>query len=125
MVRIDKYLWAIRVYKTRSEAAAACKGGRVEVNGVEAKPAREVREGDVLSVRKTAVRYTYKILQLVENRQPAKNVALYVEDQTPDEELLKRDTKLSAGTMQRERGAGRPTKKDRRELDRLRKLQDY
>jgi ribosome-associated heat shock protein Hsp15 len=119
MVRLDKYLWVIRVYKTRNDAADACKAGRVKVNGMEAKSSREVREGDVLTVRKLPVTYTYKIIQLVENRQPAKNVALYAEDLTPEEERSKLDKKNITVYTQRDRGAGRPTKKERREIDKL------
>jgi ribosome-associated heat shock protein Hsp15 len=118
-LRLDKYLWAIRVYKTRNEAADACKAGRVKVNGMEAKSSREVRENDVLTVRKLPVTYTYKILQLVENRQPAKNVALYAEDLTPEEERCNLDKKNVTVYIQRDRGAGRPTKKERREIDKL------
>jgi ribosome-associated heat shock protein Hsp15 len=119
MARLDKYLWAIRVYKTRSEAADACKAGRVKVNGIEAKSSREVRESDVLTVRKIPVTYTYKIIQLVENRQPAKNVALYAENLTPEEEKNKLDKKNITVYIRRDRGAGRPTKKERREIDKL------
>lgn len=119
MVRLDKYLWAIRVYKTRSEAADACKAGRVKVNGTEAKSSREVRENDMLTVRKLPVTYTYKIIQLVENRQPAKNVALYAENLTPEEEKNKLDKKNITVYIRRDRGAGRPTKKERREIDKL------
>ncbi|MDR0582677.1 MAG: RNA-binding S4 domain-containing protein [Prevotellaceae bacterium] len=119
MVRLDKYLWAIRVYKTRSEAADACKAGRVKVNGTEAKSSREVRENDMLTVRKLPVTYTYKIIQLVENRQPAKNVALYAENLTPEEERNKLDKKNITVYIRRDRGAGRPTKKERREIDKL------
>jgi ribosome-associated heat shock protein Hsp15 len=117
MARIDKYLWAIRIYKTRSEAADACKAGRVKVNGIEAKPSREVREGDILTIRKTPVLYTYKVLQRLENRQPAKNVPLYAENQTPDDELSKLDKKNITVYIQRDRGAGRPTKKERRDME--------
>ncbi|MDR3132521.1 MAG: RNA-binding S4 domain-containing protein [Prevotellaceae bacterium] len=119
MLRLDKYLWVIRVYKTRSEAANACKAGRVKVNGMEAKSSREVREGDVLIVRKLPVTYTYKIIQLAENRQPAKNVALYAENLTPKEEMSKLDKKNVTVCIQRDRGAGRPTKKERRKIDKL------
>ncbi len=119
MSRLDKYLWAIRVYKTRSDAAEACKTGRVKVNDVEAKPSREVREGDVLTIRKLPVIYTYKVLQLIENRQPAKNVPLYAENLTPAEELAKLDKQNITVYIQRDRGTGRPTKKDRREIDKL------
>jgi ribosome-associated heat shock protein Hsp15 len=119
MARIDKYLWAIRVYKTRSEAADACKAGRVTVNGTEAKASREVHEGDMLTVRKAPVTYTYKVLQLLENRQPAKNVPLYAENLTPEEETRKLEKQNIIVYIQRDRGAGRPTKKERRELDKL------
>jgi ribosome-associated heat shock protein Hsp15 len=119
MTRLDKYLWSIRVYKTRSDAAEACKSGRVKVNGIEAKPSREVHEGDMLSVRKLPVTYTYKVIQTVENRQPAKNVPLYAENLTSAEELSKLDKKNVAVYIQRDKGTGRPTKKERREIDHL------
>jgi len=119
MSRLDKYLWAIRVYKTRSDAAEACKSGRVKVNDIEAKPSRELREGDTLTVRKLPVTYTYKVIALIENRQPAKNVPLYAENLTPQEELSKLDSKNITVYIQRDRGTGRPTKKERREIDKL------
>jgi ribosome-associated heat shock protein Hsp15 len=117
MVRIDKYLWAIRVYKTRSDAAEACRTGRVTVNGSEAKASREVHENDIITVRKPPVTYTYRVIQLLENRRSAKEVPFYAENRTPAEELSRLDPKNSAATVWRERGAGRPTKKDRRDLD--------
>jgi len=119
MSRLDKYLWAIRVYKTRSDAAEACKSGRVKVNDIEAKPSRELREGDTLTIRKLPVTYTYKVIALIENRQPAKNVPLYAENLTPQEELSKLDSKNITVYIQRDRGTGRPTKKERREIDKL------
>ncbi len=119
MARLDKYLWSIRVYKTRSDAAEACKSGKVKVNETEAKPSREVREGDLLTIRKLPVTYTYKVLQLIENRQPAKNVPLFAENLTPAEELDKLNKKNVTVYIQRDKGAGRPTKKERRELDKL------
>ena len=119
MSRLDKYLWAIRVYKTRSDAAEACKSGRVKVNEIEAKPSRELREGDTLTIRKLPVTYTYKVIALIENRQPAKNVPLYAENLTPQEELSKLDSKNITVYIQRDRGTGRPTKKERREIDKL------
>ena len=119
MSRLDKYLWAIRVYKTRSDAAEACKSGRVKVNEIEAKPSRELREGDTLTIRKLPVTYTYKVIALIENRQPAKNVPLYAENFTPQEELSKLDSKNITVYIQRDRGTGRPTKKERREIDKL------
>ena len=118
-VRIDKWLWAIRAFKTRSDAADACKHGRVKLNGAEAKPSKELKEGDIVEVRKVPVFYTYKVLQLVNNRQPAKNVPLYAENLTPQEELDKLNVKHTTIFISRDRGTGRPTKKERREIDGL------
>jgi len=118
-VRADKWLWAVRVFKTRSEAADACKRGRIKVNGIESKPSREIKLGDLVEVKKLPVVYTYKVLQLLSNRQPAKNVPLYAENLTSQEELDKLDVKHSTIFVTRERGAGRPTKKERRVIDKL------
>ncbi len=118
-VRIDKWLWAVRVCKTRTDAAEACRSGRVGVNGAVAKPSREVKSGDVVAVRKNPVTYTLRVLEEVQNRQPAKNVPLYAENITPEEELMKLTMSRFAGFGLRDRGAGRPTKKDRREVDEL------
>ena len=84
-VRIDKYLWAIRVYKTRSEATDACKGGKVRVNGADTKPSKAVKEGDTIVARKGPVVYTYKVLRLIDKRQGAKLVPDYAENRTPAE----------------------------------------
>lgn len=118
-VRIDKYLWAIRVYKTRTDATDACKGGKVRVNGSDTKPSRSVKPGDVIVARKGAVVYTYKVLQLIDKRQGAKNVSIYAENQTPQEELDKLRAPVETFFLKRDRGAGRPTKKDRRQMDSL------
>jgi len=118
-MRLDKYLWAIRVFKTRSEATEACRGSRVKVNEQEIKPSRELREGDVITVRKGPIFYTYRVIQQVENRQPAKNVPLYAEDLTPAEEYAKLEQPRETITIYRKKGAGRPTKKERRQLDDL------
>lgn len=116
-MRLDKYLWAIRVYKTRSEAADACRGSAIKLNGQDVKPSREVRQGDVLVVRKGPVYYSYRVLQPVENRQPAKNVPLYALDITPPEELDKLQQPRENIVIYRQKGTGRPTKKERRQLD--------
>jgi ribosome-associated heat shock protein Hsp15 len=116
-MRIDKYLWAVRIFKTRSEAADACKGGKIKVNGADAKPSREVKPADTITVRRTPVIYTYKIIALIDKRQPAKNVPLYMENVTPPEELTKLTDAHFTSFIRREQGAGRPTKKDRRDLD--------
>jgi ribosome-associated heat shock protein Hsp15 len=117
--RIDKYLWTVRIFKTRSDAAEACKSGKIKVNDLEAKASREIKPGDTITVKKMPVIYTFKVLGITQNRQSAKNVALYVENLTPEEELSKLHRENSAVFIQRDRGAGRPTKKERRELDQL------
>lgn len=118
-VRIDKYLWAIRVYKTRSEATDACKGGKVRLNGCDVKPSKAVKAGDMLTARKGAVVYTYKVLGLVDKRQGARLVPVYAENLTSDEELAKLRAPVETFFLKRDRGAGRPTKKDRRQMESL------
>lgn len=118
-VRIDKFLWAIRAFKTRTEAADACKGGKVKVGGVNAKPSRDVKEGEVIMVRKGAVTYTYQVLRPTENRVGAKLVPEFALDLTPDSEKEKLHAPVETFFVTRERGAGRPTKKDRREMEKL------
>lgn len=117
--RVDKFLWAIRVFKTRTDATDACKGGKVEVNGTEVKPSREVKAGDMISVRKGAVHYTYKVLAPLEKRQGAKEVSKYAENLTPESELAKLQAPVETFFIKRDRGMGRPTKKDRRQMDEL------
>ena len=117
--RIDKYLWAIRVYKTRTEATDACKGGKVRVNGADTKPSKTVKVGDTIVARKGAVVYTYKVLQLIDKRQGAKLVPNYAENLTPAEELAKLRAPVETFFLKRDRGAGRPTKKDRRQMEDL------
>lgn len=124
-VRLDKYLWAIRAYKTRSEATTACNGGKVRLNGGDVKPSKPVRPGDVIVVRKGPVTYTYKVLALIDKRQGAKNVPQYAENQTPQEELDKLRAPVETFFLKRDRGAGRPTKKDRRQMDSLWDSLDY
>ena len=116
-VRLDKYLWAVRVFKTRSDAADAIRNNRVTVNDAYAKPSREVKVGDRISVRRTMVTYSYRVLGLIANRQPAKNVPLYCENITPQSELDKLNVPHETIFVVRERGTGRPTKKERREID--------
>jgi ribosome-associated heat shock protein Hsp15 len=118
-VRIDKYLWAMRLFKTRNDAADACKSNRVKVNNIEAKASRNVKIGDIIELRKPPIIYTYKIIGLIDNRQPAKNVHLYIENQTSAEELAKLEHRNLTIFVQRDRGTGRPTKKERREIEQL------
>ena len=116
-VRLDKYLWAVRVFKTRSDAADAIRNNRVLVNDAYAKPSREVKQGDVIAVKKQPVTYQYKVLELVSSRQGAKNVPQYCLNITPQEELDKLNAPRETIFVVRDRGAGRPTKKERRDLD--------
>ena len=118
-LRIDKYLWSIRVYKTRTDATDACKGGKVRVNGADIKPSKGVKVGDVITARKGAVVYTYKVLELIDKRQGAKLVPRYAENLTPQEELDKLRAPVETFFLKRDRGAGRPTKKDRRQMEDL------
>ena len=118
-IRLDKYLWAVRIFKTRSDAADAIRQNRVLVNDAYAKPAREVKVGDMISVRRERVHYSYKVLDLVSSRQPAKNVPMYCLNCTPQEELDKLNVPHETIFVFRERGMGRPTKKDRRNIDAL------
>ena len=115
--RVDKYLFAMRIYKTRSMAADACKKGRVTMNGVELKPSRAFKIGDKFSVRKGPVTFSYEVLQLSENRLGAKLVPDYMRDITAPDQLEILELARLAGKSGRDRGTGRPTKKDRREIE--------
>ena len=123
--RIDKFLWSIRVFKTRSEAADACKTGKVKVNGTDAKPSRDIKEGDRIEVRKGCIHYTYEVLIPIDKRQGAANVPTYARNLTPQEELDKLNMPTEMIFMKRDRGTGRPTKRDRRMLDRLMDFEDF
>lgn len=115
--RIDKWMWAARIFKTRTIAAEACKKGRISINGAQAKPARMVKPGDVIQVRKPPVTYSFKVLQAIEKRVGAKLVPEIMENvTTPDQYELLEMSKIS-GFIDRARGTGRPTKKERRDLD--------
>jgi ribosome-associated heat shock protein Hsp15 len=116
-VRIDKFLWAMRLYKTRGLATDACHMGRILLNGTSVKPSREVRENDMMAVRKPPVTYVYRVIATVENRQPAKLVNNFIEDLTPDSEKVKLEIRDSIPVGHRKKGTGRPTKKERRVID--------
>ena len=124
-VRLDKYLWAIRVYKKITDATDACKGGKVRVNGLDVKPSREVKVGDVITARKGAVLYTFKVKELLSSRVGAALVPQYAENLTPQEELDKLRAPVETFFLKRDRGAGRPTKKDRRQMESLWDSLDY
>lgn len=116
-VRVDKYLFAMRLYKTRTIAADACKNGRITMGGAQLKPSRTFHIGDVFSVRKGPITYTYRIKQLSENRLGAKLVPDYLQDITAPDQLELLELARLAGQTGRDRGTGRPTKKDRREIE--------
>ena len=115
--RIDKWLWAARIFKTRSIAVDACKNGRVTIEGVNVKPSRSVKVGEVVSVRKPPITYSFRILKTIEQRVGAKLIPEIYENVTaPEQYELLEMTRIS-GFVDRARGTGRPTKKDRRSLD--------
>ncbi len=116
-VRIDKWLWAVRLFKTRSLAADACKKGKVSIGGAVTKPSRMIKVGDIIQIRKNPILFSFKVLALTENRMGAKLVPDFMENvTTPDQIALLEMGKVS-GFIDRARGTGRPTKKERRELD--------
>jgi len=115
--RLDKFLWCIRVFKTRSDATDACKGNKVQVNGVVSKPSKNIKEGDTLVVRKGIVELTYKVKQVLSHRVGAALVDDYVLNLTPEAELDKLRAPVETFFVKRDKGSGRPTKKDRRALD--------
>ena len=118
-VRIDKYLWAIRVFKTRGDATDACKGNKVRIGGSPAKPSKEVKPGEVIEIQKGTVRYSYRVIRLLENRVGAQLVPDYAENLTPQSELDKLRAPVETFFISRDRGSGRPTKKDRRAMEHL------
>ena len=116
-MRIDKYLWCIRVFKTRSLATTACKKGQVKITDNNVKPSKEVFGGELILVRKNQINYQIKVLDLPESRVGAKLVDLYRKDLTPKEEFEKTALLKFSKDYYRKKGAGRPTKKDRRDID--------
>ena len=116
-VRIDKWLLAVRVFKTRSLATDACKMNRVSINGQLTKPSRLVKEGDVISVRKPPIEYSFKVLRVLNNRVGAKLVPEYMENVTPKEQYDILELQRLSRFVDRAKGLGRPTKKDRRDME--------
>lgn len=123
-MRIDKFIWCIRLYKTRSKATEAVRKERVTVNEELAKPSRKVAPGDLLVCRKEGIAYHYRIKTLPKSRMGAKWLPEYVEDQTPADELEKKEFIQMMKKTNRQKGTGRPTKKERRELDAFRHKPD-
>ena len=114
---MDKWLWAARIYKTRTLAADACKNGRISINGAQAKPSRSVKPGDEIGVRKPPVTYVFRVLQAIEKRVGARLLPEILENITPPEQYEILEMSRISGFVDRARGTGRPTKKDRRALD--------
>lgn len=117
--RLDKWLWAVRVYKTRSLATDACRAGSVEVNAMPAKPARDVRPGEQITVHQGLVKRTLEVVGMPASRVGAKLVPTYCNETTPPAEFEKARSQPVQQLLAREKGSGRPTKRDRRLLDRL------
>ncbi|MDH6354437.1 ribosome-associated heat shock protein Hsp15 [Dysgonomonas sp. PH5-45] len=116
-VRIDKWLWAVRLFKTRSIAIEACKKGRVMMNGNSLKASKMIKVGDIIQIKKPPITYSFKVLALTEKRMGAKLVPDFLEDVTPQAELDILELSKLSGFVDRARGTGRPTKKDRRDLE--------
>lgn len=116
-VRIDKWLWAVRLFKTRTLAAEACKKGKILIQNVSVKPSRNIKIGDVICIRKNPVLYSFKVLALTENRMNAKLVPDFMENVTTPDQLELIELGKLAAEAGRARGTGRPTKKERRDLD--------
>lgn len=120
-LRIDKWLWAVRIFKTRSMAAQACKKGRVLIDDQQVKPAHQVKVGAIVTVKKKPIFYKYRVLGLLAKRQSARIAREYLEDITPEKEMKKLDVQKQVIQEHRPKGDGRPTKKERRELDKFKK----
>lgn len=115
--RIDKWLWAARIFKTRTIAADACKKGRITINSAQVKASRMIKPGDIIEVRKSPITYSFKVLQAIEKRVGAKLVKDVLEDVTPREQYEILELSKISGFIDRAKGTGRPTKKERRDLD--------
>ena len=115
--RIDKWLWASRIFKTRTIAAEACKKGRVSINGTQVKPSRMIKQGEVIQVKKPPVTNSFKVLQAIEKRIGAKLVPEILENVTTPEQYELLEMSKISGFVDRARGTGRPTKKDRRSME--------
>ena len=118
-VRIDKYLWCIRLFKSRSLATEACDGDKVKIDGTSVKPSRHIKPGEIITVQQGYVKRAFRVLELLEKRVGAPLVKNYAEDITPPEELAKRETERFVSYQSKFKGTGRPTKKDRRLIDRM------
>jgi ribosome-associated heat shock protein Hsp15 len=118
-IRIDKYLWAVRIFKTRSSASEACRKGKILIKNVQVKPSRTITANEIITVKKPPVIFTYRVIEALENRVSAKLAGNFAEDITSEEEKLKLEIKPSDLSGYRDRGSGRPTKRERRLIDKL------
>lgn len=118
-VRVDKWLWATRIFKTRTIATVACKKGRVSISGINVKPSRPLKVGEIVDVRKPPVTYSFRVKALAENRMGAKLVPEYLENVTPASQMELLEMVKISGFINRQKGLGRPTKKEGRELSRF------
>ena len=118
-IRIDKFLWAVRLFKTRSQASDACRKGRILINNIQVKPSRIINATEVVVVRMNPVIFSYEVIKPIENRVSARLVSLYINDITPENEKSKLMNRELSGFVYREKGTGRPTKRDRRDINRL------
>ncbi len=123
--RIDKWLWCVRIFKTRNKATAACKKGKIKIKGQEVKPSREVKIGDVIFIDLKKFTKTVKVIALLNNRVSAKLVPDYMIDMTPEKEYNKLKAIKETNYEYRQRGLGRPTKKERRMIEKLKKRYKY
>ncbi len=121
-LRIDKWLWAVRIFKTRNQAADACKAGKVKIDGSNVKPSKEIKINDIITVQIGALSKTIKVTGIIKNRVSAKLAVDYVEDLTPEEEYEKLKLMKEVNFERRDRGVGRPTKKERRIITKLKKF---
>jgi len=118
-IRIDKFLWSVRIFKTRSIASDECRKGRIIINNIPAKPSRIVVKNEIILVKKPPVNFMYRVIEPIEKRVSAKLVEQYIDDLTPEDEKSKLDFRYFPGIGFRNRGTGRPTKKERRLIERL------
>ena len=118
-ILIDKFLWSVRIYKTRSIASDECRKGRIIINDIQVKPSRIVVKNEIITVKKPPVIYSYRVIEPIENRVSAKLVEQFIEDLTPEAEKAKLNIRDSIGIIHRDKGTGRPTKKERRQIDRV------
>jgi ribosome-associated heat shock protein Hsp15 len=117
--RIDKFLWSVRLFKTRSLASDACRKGKIIINSIQVKPSRIIAKDDIIQVKKPPAIFTFRVIEPIENRVSAKLVELFAEDLTSEEEKAKLDIRQQGVTGYRDKGSGRPTKKERRMIEKL------